>query len=293
LPGAGAPVAGAAGAVTAETTAVAEAVVADTAEPPPPEPPPPEPPPPEPPPPEPPPPEPLLGLTGWGTVAKVTDAAADVTAERAEPAPEPVLAPAGCGVVAAEAGGAEEAELAGAPAKLAGGAGAGAAEPAAEPVPAAAGGGLVEGGGALVPEAAALAADVAWETACPAAGDPAPEPPWDAPDVACVAVETADPSADDRPPPGELPPPGLDAADAEPAVRNESPMARPMAAAATPAAYRHSRRTVVTTLPATSGNLARDSHDVHVRERPQSGQMSTRLPLIPSSRRVPPTSIFD
>ena len=134
--------------------------------------------------------------------------------------------------------------------------------------PAAAGCELVEGGGALASETAPLTADVAWETACPTADDPVPEPPWDAPDVACVAVETADPSADDRPPAdGELPPPELDAADAEPAVRNESPMARPMAAAARPAAYRHSRRTVVTTLPATSGNLANDAHDVHVRER--------------------------
>jgi hypothetical protein len=275
--------------VTVETTAVAAEVAADTVEPPMP----------EPPPPEPPPPEPLVGLTGWGAVAEVTDAAADVTAERAEPAPEPVLVTAGCGVVAVEAGGAEEAELAAAElagaaaAELAGaeGAGAGAADvaageagPALEPVPEAAGCELVEDGGALASETAPLAADVAWETACPTADDPAPEPPWDAPDVACVAVETADPSADDRPPADEPPPPELDAADAEPTVRNESPMTRPMAAAATPAAYRHSRRTVVTTLPATSGNLANDARDVHVRERPQSGQMSTRLPLIPRSR---------
>jgi hypothetical protein len=95
---------------------------------------------------------------------------------------------------------------------------------------------LVEDGGALASETAPLTADVAWETACPTADDPAPEPPWDAPDVACVAVETADPSTDDRPPADEPPPPGLDAADAEPAVRNDSPMARPMAAAAIPAA---------------------------------------------------------
>ena len=39
----------------------------------------------------------------------------------------------------------------------------------------------------------------------------------------------------------------------------------------------------MTTPRATSGNLARHVHDVHVRERPQSGQMSTRLPLIPRS----------
>ncbi|HSS88019.1 MAG TPA: hypothetical protein VLL69_01775 [Streptosporangiaceae bacterium] len=216
----------------------------------------------------------------------MTDAAADVTAERAEPAPEPVLAAAGGEETAAEAAGAEEAELAGAEeAELAGAdVAAGEAGPALEPVPDAAGCELVEDGEALASETAPLTADVAWETACPTADDPAPEPPWDAPDVACVAVETADPSANDRPPADEPPPPGLDAADAEPAVRNERPMARPMAAAAAPAAYRHSRRTVVTSLPATSGNLANDARDVHVRERPQSGQMSTRLPLIPRSR---------
>jgi hypothetical protein len=216
--------------VTVETTAVAAEVAADTV--------------------EPPMPEPLVGLTGWGAVAEVTDAAADITAERAEPAPEPVLVAVGCGVVAVEAGGAEEAELAavelagavGAELANAAGAGAGAADvaageagPASEPM-LAAGCELVEGGGALASETAPLTGDVAWETACPTADDPAPEPPWDAPDVACVAVETADPSTDDRPPADEPPPPGLDAADAEPAVRNESPMARPMGAAATPAA---------------------------------------------------------
>jgi hypothetical protein len=148
-------------------------------------------------------------------VAEVTDAAADVTAERAEPAPEPVLVTAGCGVVAVEAGGAGAG---------AAGVAAGEAGPALEPVPEAAGCELVEDGEALASETAPLTADVVWETACPTADDPAPEPPWDAPDVACVAVETADPSADDRPPADEPPPSELDAADAEPAVRNESPM---------------------------------------------------------------------
>jgi hypothetical protein len=96
------------------------------------------------------------------------------------------------------------------------------AEPAPEPVLSVAGGGVAGDAGALVSEAAPLTADVAWETACP--------------------------SADDKPPPdGESPVPGLDAADAEPAERTESPMARPMAATATPAAYRHRRRTLVTT----------------------------------------------
>jgi len=236
-------------------------------------------------------------LAGCGAVAEVTDAAADVTAERAVPTPEPVLVVAGCAVVAAElagaeaglagaeAVGAEAAELAGATAAGAGAADVAAeeAEPAPEPVLAVPVCELVEGGGALALETAPLTADVAWETACPTADDPVPEPPCDAPDVASVPAETADPSTDDRPPADGEPPEPVDAADAEPAVRTESPMARPMAATATPAAYRHSRRTVVTTLPATSGNLARDAHDVHVRERPQSGQMSTRLPLIPRS----------
>jgi hypothetical protein len=68
-------------------------------------------------------------------------------------------------------------------------------------------------------------------------------------------------------------------------VRTESPTARPMAATATPAAYRHIRRTLVTTPRATSGNLAPHARHVHVRERPQSGQMSTRPPLIRRSVR--------
>src|SRR5262249_33952699 len=124
-----------------------------------------------------------------------------------------------------------------------------------EPELAVAGCELVEGAGALAAEVAPLTADVAWETACPTADDPVPEPSWDEPDVACVAVETADPSADDKPPADdELPPPELDAADAEPAVRTENPMTRPRAAMATPAAYRHSRRTLVTTPRATSGD---------------------------------------
>ena len=184
----------------------------------------------------------------------------------------------------AEAGGAEAAELAGAAA----GAGAadvaaGEAEPVPEPVLAVPGCELVEGGGALALETAPLTADVAWETACPTADDPVPESPCDAPDVACVPAETADPSADDRPPADDEPPEPVDAADAEPGVRTESPMARPMAATARPAAYSDSRRTLVTTSLATGGNLARHLHDVHVRERPQFGQMSTRLPLIPRS----------
>jgi hypothetical protein len=142
---------------------------------------------------------------------------------------------------------------------------------------------LVEGGGALALETAPLTADVAWETAWPTADDPVPEPPCDAPDVACVPAETADPSTDDRPPADDEPPEPVGAADAEPAVRTESPMASPMAATARPAAYSDSRRTLVTTSLATGGNLARHLHDVHVRERPQFGQMSTRLPLIPRS----------
>jgi len=226
--------------------------------------------------------------------------AADAAAEEAEPTPEPALVVAGSGALAAGLAGAEAdgagadgagagdagaAELAGAAAAGAGAADGAAeeAEPAPEPVLAVAGCELVEGGGALALETAPLTVDVAWETACPTADDAAPEPPGDASDVACVPVETADPSTDDRPPAGDESPEPVGAADAEPAVRNESPMARPMAATATPAAYRHSRRTVVTTLPATGGNLARAAHDVHVRERPQSGQMSTRLPLIPRS----------
>ena len=48
-----------------------------------------------------------MRLAGCGAVAEVTDAAADVTAERAVPTPEPVLVVAGCEVVAAEAAGAE------------------------------------------------------------------------------------------------------------------------------------------------------------------------------------------
>jgi hypothetical protein len=198
-------------------------------------------------------PEPMVELTGCGAVAEVTDAAAGVTAERAEPAPEPVPVVDGCGVVAAEAAGAEADELAGAGAGAADAAGV--TEPVLEPELAVAGWELVEGGEALALEAALLTADVAWETACPTADDPAPEPPWDAPDAACVTVGTADPSADDKPPAdGEPPPPELDAADAEPAVMIENAMARPMAATATPAAYKHSRRTLVTTPRVTSGD---------------------------------------
>jgi hypothetical protein len=110
-------------------------------------------------------------------------------------------------------------------------------EPAPEPELAVAGWELVAGGGALAAEAAPLTADVAWETACPTVDEPVPEPPWDTPDVACVAVETADPTTDDKPlADDEPPPPELDAADAEPAVRTENPMAKPMAATAKPAA---------------------------------------------------------
>jgi hypothetical protein len=244
----------------------------------------------------------LVRLVGCGAVAEVTDAAADVTAERAVPTPEPVLVVAGCGVVAAElaGAGAGDAEAGGAEAggAEAGGAGAGGAEaaelagadvaaeeaePAPEPVLAASDCELVGGGGALALETAPLTADVAWETACPTADDPVPEPPCDAPDVTCVPAETADPSTDDRPPADDEPPEPVDAAEAEPAVRTESPTARPMAATARPAAYSDSRRTLVTTSLATGGNLARHVHDVHVRERPQFGQMSTRLPLIPRS----------
>jgi hypothetical protein len=263
--------------VTDETTGATAEVAADTT---------------EPPLPEAALPEPVARLAGCGAVAEVTDAAADVTAERAVPAPEPVLVVAGCEVVAAgaaaggvEAGGAEVAELAGAAAAGAGAADVVAeeAEPAPEPVLAVSDCELVEGGGALALETAPLTADVAWETACPTADDPVPEPPCDAPDVACVPAETADPSTDDRPPVDDEPPEPVDAADAEPAVRTESPMARPMAATAKPAAYSDSRRTLVTTCLVTGGNLARQVHDVHVRERPQFGQMSTRLPLIPRS----------
>jgi hypothetical protein len=110
-------------------------------------------------------------------------------------------------------------------------------EPAPEPDLAVAGCELAAGGGALAAEAAPLTADVAWETVCPTADEPGPEPPWDAPDEACVAVETADPTTDDKPlADDEPPPPELDAADAEPAVRTENPMAKPMAATAKPAA---------------------------------------------------------
>jgi len=278
MPGAGAPVAEATGAVTVETTGAIADVAEDTTalplpelplpelpvpepplpEPPLPEPPLPEPPLPEPPLPEPPLPEPLPELTGCGTVADVTDAAADVTAERAEPAPEPGLVADGCEVGAAEAGGAAVElagagaggaagaadELAGAVAAELAGAAAGAADvaagvtgPALEPELAVADWELAADGGALAAEAAPLTADVAWETVCPTADEPVQEPPWDAPDVACVAVETADPTTDDTPPADdEPPPPELDAADAEPAVRTENPMARPMAATAKPAA---------------------------------------------------------
>jgi hypothetical protein len=256
--------------VTVETTGATAEVAADTT--------------------EPPLPEPLVRLAGCGAGAEVTDAAADATAERAEPTPEPALVVAGSGALAAglagaEAAGAEAAELAGAAAAGAGAAEVAAeeAEPAPEPVLAVAGCELVEGGGALALETAPLTADVAWETACPTADDPVPEPPCDAPDVACVPAETADPSTDDRPPADDEPPEPVGAADAEPAVRTESPMASPMAATARPAAYSDSRRTLVTTSLATGGNLARHLHDVHVRERPQFGQMSTRLPLIPRS----------
>jgi hypothetical protein len=293
MPGAGAPVAEATGAVTVETTGATADVAADTTELPVP----------GLPLPEPPLPEPWPEPTGCGTAAEVADAAADVTAERAEPAPEPELGVDCRGVGAAEAAGAAvepagaaagEAdgaaeELAGAGAGELAGAGAGAAEVAAgvtapEPELAVAGCELVEGGGVLASEAAPFTADVAWETACPTADEPVPEPPWDAPDVACVTVETADPSTDDGPPADdEPPPPESDAADAVPAVRTENPMARPMAATTKPAAYRHSRRTLVTTPRATSGNLARHVHDVDVRERTQFGQMSTRSPLIPRS----------
>jgi len=103
MPGTGAPVAEATGPVTVETTGATADVAADTTEPPLLEPPLPEPP---------------VGLTGCGTVAKLTDAAADVTAERAEPAPKSELV-AGCGVTAAGAGG-SEAELTGAAAEVAG-----------------------------------------------------------------------------------------------------------------------------------------------------------------------------
>ena len=163
------------------------------------------------------------------------------------------------------------------------GAGAGVAEPAPEPMLAVAVGELVEGGEALALETAPLTVEVAWETACPTADDPVPEPPCDAPDVACAPVGTADLSTDDRPP-ADDPPEPVDDADAEPAVRIENPMARPIAATASPAAYRDSRRTLVTTPLATSGNLARQVDDVHVRETPQFGQMSTRSSLIPRSR---------
>jgi len=96
---------------------------------------------------------------------------------------------------------------------------------------------LAAGGRAPAPEAVPLAVDVAWETAWPTADDPVPDAPCTTSDAACVPVETADPSADGRPLPDDEPPvPGLDAADAEPAVRTESPMARPMAATARPAA---------------------------------------------------------
>ena len=232
MPGAGALVAEATGAVTVETTGAIADVAEDTTEPPLPE-----LPLPELPVPEPPLPEPLPELTGCGDVADVTDAAADVTAERAEPAPEPELVADG-GVGAAEAGGAAV-ELAGAGAGGAGGAGGELAGAMAAELAGAAGGrcrrggrgdrarasrssrrpagSWRQGGGALAAEAAPLTADVAWETACPTADEPVPEPPWDAPDVACVAVEAADPSTDDKPPADdEPPPPELDAADAEP-----------------------------------------------------------------------------
>jgi hypothetical protein len=148
-------------------------------------------------------PGPLPELTGCGTVAEVTDAAADVTAEKAEPAPEPGLVADGCEVGAAEAGAAEAGGAADEPAGAgAGGAGgaadeladaaaaelagaaagaadvaAGVTEPAPEPELAADGCELAAGGGALAAEAAPLTADVAWETACPTADEPVPEPP--------------------------------------------------------------------------------------------------------------------
>jgi len=147
-----------------------------------------------------------------GAAAEVADAAAAEVA--------------GAGAVEV---GAAAAEVAGAGAVEVGAAEVGAAEvaaevaePAPEPVLSVAGGGGAEDAGALVPEAAPLTADVAWETACPNADD---KPPAD--DESLV--------------------PGLDAAEAEPAERTESPMARPMAATATPAPYRHRRRTLVTT----------------------------------------------
>ena len=124
------------------------------------------------------------------------------------------------------------------------------------------------------------------DPACPAADDVVPEPAWDTPEAAwdtpptaCVPAEAACPSTEEREPAA----PGLPAAAAEPAVTSDSPKAMPRAATTRPAAYQHSRRTIVTTPLATSGKVVRRAPYVQVRKMVESGRISARFGLIARS----------
>lgn len=124
-------------------------------------------------------------------------------------------------------------------------------------------GALVDVAGALV-DAVVLAAGAA---------DADPEPA--AAEAVDWLVETAWPTAEDTPAateeaPVAAPPPeplwavapGLVAAEADLAVRRDSPIATPMAARAMPAAHRQNRRTLVTSPLVTTVTLIRSGHPV-------------------------------